>query len=349
MSASKFLTWLVLLFACALTIAAGIFYLHLGQPWWPFHHNREVRIAKHHIAESTEGPTIWLQGGSSTWFGFDSPLLASETEFEVVNLAFNVNMPTEFCFNEVKRFARSGDVVILGLENSMYFRDYYSSYAVNELAIWAPEFFWSLSPARKAKYLRYLSWRKVLSGALARLGQATGSFDALLKPLEGDEVIANIEAHWNGAYTGNIPEYYNYLTLNRHGDFEYGGHERWRGEHDYNLMSEQAVSKMMRRDLSEFAEWAQAKDVRVFMSWLPMAINAKLNIDHPIARANLHRMSEFSSSLGIDFLGRPDDFLFEIDEFYDTSHHLTAAGARKRTARMIPSLKSALEIEPKRN
>ncbi len=82
MSASKFLIWLTLSFASVVAIALGLFCLHLGQPWWPHHHNREVRIAKHHIAESVQGPAIWLQGGSSTWFGFDSPQLSSAIGYD---------------------------------------------------------------------------------------------------------------------------------------------------------------------------------------------------------------------------------------------------------------------------
>ena len=342
MSASKFLTWFALSFAGFLAIAVGLFCLHLGQPWWPHHHNREVRIAKHHIADSVEGPTIWLQGGSSTWFGFDSKQLSSETGYEVVNLAFNVTMPSEFCFDEIRRFAKPNDVVILGLENSMYFRDYYSSYAVNELAIWAPDFFWSLSWERKAKYLKYLSWRKVLSGLVTRLGKITGSFQRQLKPLETDQVIANAKAHWNGDYTGEVPAYYNYLTINRHGDFERSNHDRWRGVHNYNLMGDQPISEMTRQDFTEFIDWTRSNGIHVFMSWMPMAQNEKLDLTHPKAIASLSRIRSFTTSFDLEFLGAPEDFIVEINELYDTSHHLTTDGASRRTETLIPFLKAAL-------
>mgnify|MGYP007114256910 CR=1 FL=1 len=342
MTASKFISWFAISLASALAIVVTLFWLHLGQPWWPHHHNREVRIAKLHIAESVEGPTIWLQGGSSTWFGFDSKRLSAETGYEVVNLAFNVNMPTEFCFDEIRRFAKPNDVVILGLENSMYFRDTYSSYAVNELAIWAPDFFWSLSWERKAKYLKYLSWRKVLSGVISRLGQIAGSFDRQLKPLEPDQVIANATAHWKGEYEGEVPAYYNYLTINRHGDFEHSDHELWRDVHDYDLMSDQPISEMTREDFAEFVDWTKSNDVRVFMSWLPMAKNEKLDLTHPKAISSISRIRSFTASFDLDFLGDPENFLMEMEDIYDTSHHLTAEGAGKRTETLIPFLKSAL-------
>lgn len=342
MSASKFLTWFSLSFAGFLAIAVGLFSFHLGQPWWPHHHNREVRIAKHHIADSVEGPTIWLQGGSSTWFGFDSKQLSSETGYEVVNLAFNVTMPTEFCFDEIRRFAKPNDVVILGLENSMYFRDYYSSYAVNELAIWAPDFFWSLSWERKVKYLKYFSWRKAVSGLVSRFGQITGAFQKRLKPLEADQVIANANAHWNDDYTGEVPAYYNYLTINRHGDFEHGNHDRWKGVHNYNLMDDKPISEMTRQDFSEFIDWTRSNGIHVFMSWMPMAKNEKLDLTHPKAMATISKIRSFTESFDLKFLGAPENFIVEIDELYDTSHHLTADGATRRTETLIPFLKDAL-------
>jgi len=342
MNAQRFLIYLAL---SALTGIAAVFVwfvTHLGMPWWPHHLNREARIAKHYIAESVEGPTIWIQGGSSAWFGFNSELIQRETGYNVVNLAFNVNMPTEFCFDEIRRFAKAGDTVILGLENSMYFRDNYSSYAADEIAIWASEFFWSLSIPRKARFLQSLPWQKVLAGSLVRIGVLTGDFDKQLKPLSKAEVIKNLTDHWEGKYAGEIPAYYNYLTMNRHGDFIQTDHEHWRGEHDYNLMGQSPISEMAKRDLKEFASWAQANSIAVFMAWLPMAKNPALDLSHPKAQATIKRITDFSSSLGLEFLGNPAEYVMDIELFYDTSHHTTAEGARQRTERLLPHLKARL-------
>ncbi len=342
MAAKRFLVWFFISLIAFSGLALLLFCVHLGMPWWPHHLNREVRIAKHYIAENVEGPTIWLQGGSSTWFGFDSPLLHSETGYDVVNLAFNINMPTEFCFDEVRRFAKPGDVVILGLENSMYFRNNYSSYAADEITIWAPEFFWSLSLPRKAQFLKSLPWRKVLAGDIVRLGQLTGDYQKQLKPLPSERVIENLEAQWAGSYSGEIPAYYNYLTLNRHGDFIPTNHTLWRETHEYYLMDTHPVSKMTRHDFEEFVQWASENDVQVLMSWIPMAQNPKLDLEHPKAKASIQRISEFTSSLGLDFLGQPEDFVLDIELFYDTSHHTTAEGATERTKRLLPYLKRQL-------
>ena len=311
-------------------------------PWWPHHLNREVRIAKHYIAESVTGPTIWIQGGSSAWFGFDSELIQQETKYNVVNLAFNVNMPTEFCFDEIRLFAKEDDVVILGLENSMYFRDNYSSYAADEIAIWAPEFFWSLSFPRKARFLKSLPWQKVLASSLVRLGTLTGDFEKQLKPITEAEVIKNLTARWEGRHEGEIPAYYNYLTMNRHGDFIQTDHELWRGEHDYNLMGHSPISEMSKRDLAEFASWARANRITVLMAWLPMAENPALDLSLPEAQATIRRITDFSESLDLEFLGRPEEFIMDIELFYDTSHHTTAEGARIRTERLLPHLRQRL-------
>ena len=343
MTAKEFIIWFLLSLSAAFAIAVILFYVHLGMPWWPHHLNREVRIAKHHIAESVEGPTIWLQGGSSTWFGFDSPLLQAETGFDVVNLAFNINMPLEFCFDEVRLFAKPGDAVILGLENSMYFRNNYSSYAADEITIWEPEFFRSLSLRRKAQFLKSLPWRKVLAGDLVRLGQLTGDFDKQLKPLPPKKVIENLEDQWDDRYTGEIPAYYNYLTLNRHGDFVQSNHTLWRGTHDYYLMDLHPVSEMTRHDFKEFTKWARENKVQILMSWLPMARNPKLDLEHPKVKASIHRITNFTSSIGLEFLGKPEDFVLDIELFYDTSHHTTAKGATERTERLLPFLKGVLD------
>lgn len=342
MNAQRFLICLAISVLTGIATVLVWFIAHLGMPWWPHHLNREARIAKHYIAESVEGPTIWIQGGSSAWFGFDSELIHKETGYDVVNLAFNVNMPTEFCFDEIRLFAKEGDAVILGLENSMYFRDNYSSYAADEIAIWAPEFFWSLSVSRKARFLQSLPWQKVLASSLVRIGVLTGDYDKQLKPLTEVEVIRNLADHWEGRYEGEIPAYYNYLTMNRHGDFMQTNHELWRGEHDYNLMGQAPISEMTKRDLSEFAEWAKAKGIRVFMAWLPMAENPALDLSHPTAQATMKRITDFTNSLDLAFLGNPEEYVMDIELFYDTSHHTTAEGARLRTERLLPYLKPRL-------
>lgn len=342
MNAQRFLICLAISVLTGIATVLVWFIAHLGMPWWPHHLNREARIAKHYIAESVEGPTIWIQGGSSAWFGFDSELIHKETGYDVVNLAFNVNMPTEFCFDEIRLFAKEGDAIILGLENSMYFRDNYSSYAADEIAIWAPEFFWSLSVSRKARFLQSLPWQKVLASSLVRIGVLTGDYDKQLKPLTEVEVIRNLADHWEGIYEGEIPAYYNYLTMNRHGDFMQTNHELWRGEHDYNLMGQAPISEMTKRDLSEFAEWAKAKGIRVFMAWLPMAENPALDLSHPTAQATIKRITDFTNSLDLAFLGNPEEYVMDIELFYDTSHHTTAEGARLRTERLLPYLKPRL-------
>lgn len=338
MNAQRFLLSLAISLLVGLALLCVWFVAHLWMPWWPHHLNREVRIAKHHIAHSVEGPTLWLQGGSSAWFGFDSELIRKETGYDVVNLAFNVNMPSEYCFDEVRRFAKPGDAVILGLENSMYFRDYYSSYAVDEITIWDPDFFWSLSLPRKAKFLKSLPWRKILASSIVRVGTLTGHYERSLKPLSADQVIQNLHAQWEGAYEGKIPAYYNYLTLNRHGDFVHTNHALWRGEHNYNLMKDSPISEMTRTDFSEFSSWTSQNNISVFMSWIPMARNPKLDLNRPEARSTIQRIADFAHSFGFEFLGSPEEFVLDIELFYDTSHHTNAEGARIRTERLLPHL-----------
>ena len=342
MNARRFLIYLTLSSLSGIAIVAIWFAAHLGMPWWPHHLNREARIAKHYIAESVSGPTIWIQGGSSAWFGFDSELIQQETGYSVVNLAFNVNMPTEFCFDEIRLFAKEDDVVILGLENSMYFRDNYSSYAADEIAIWAPEFFWSLSFPRKARFLQSLPWQKVLASSLVRLGTLTGDYDKHLKPISEVQVIENLTARWEGRYEGEIPAYYNYLTMNRHGDFIQTDHELWRGEHDYNLMGRSPISEMSKRDLTEFASWARDNRITVLMAWLPMAENPALDLSLPQTQATIKRITDFSESLGLEFLGKPEEYVMDIELFYDTSHHTAAEGARLRTERLLSHLRQRL-------
>ncbi len=344
MTAKRYLITLLTAVLAGIATIAILFCAHLGMPWWPHHLIREVRMAKHYMARSVEGPTIWIQGGSSAWFGFDSPQIKTETGYEAVNLAFNVNMPTEFCFDEIRRFAKPGDVALLALENSMYFRESLSSYAADEISIWAPDYFWSLSLSRKARFLKSLPWRKALAGNLVRLGQLTGAYNRALRPIDEESLIKNLHDQWNGSYSGEIPVYYNYLTLNQHGDFVQTDHTLWRGTHDYNLMGTAPVSDEIRQDLEEFVSWARANNVRVLLSWLPMARNAKLDLENPKAIASMDRIVKFADSLDLEFLGDPEEYVMDIELFYDTSHHTTAAGASERTRRLLPHLKQALSI-----
>lgn len=87
----------------------------------PEYHNGylETIVDKHKRLDSIPAPRIILAGGSGWAFGINSKLVESDFDIPVVNLGLDENLGSAFITNELIRFAKKGDIVVLSTEYSM--------------------------------------------------------------------------------------------------------------------------------------------------------------------------------------------------------------------------------------
>ena len=262
MTPLKYISIAGAIFAISIAAFWGLFTLHLGHPWWNFHSNREIWIAKRFIASQTQGPTIWLQGGSATWFGYDSESIQSKTGYNVVNLGFNASFPIDFMTEEIMRYAKPGDIAVLSLEYELLWKPKYNTYSVNELSIWNPDYFRSRSLSNKLSYLKKHSWRKILASDLNRFTKALDIVDDNTFTLISDsDIQSNLQQKWGKSYTDELPTFYNYLDCSPNGDYTYQEERQWDSGSDYELMEEHEVSNHAKNTLTDFAQWCQANNI----------------------------------------------------------------------------------------
>lgn len=304
-----------------------------AQPHDPQH---EILLVKKQLLREAPAPRWIIVGGSSAWFGFESELLAEATGETVVNLGTHAEIPLWFQLGQVEREARPGDTVLLAAELVHYWRKRPTTFGASRLGAVEPEAFAEAGLARKWELIGALPPSQVATRLVARMfGEPP-----LAAPTAGD-LMAKLRARWSGTFVGEVPGYYNYLEIDRDGDFS---RLRPTAEHapdDYGLRERHDVVPQNWRDLAESARRLKARGVRCRFTWPPFELHGGVDFDAWEVRANIGDIRARLAGAGWQEVGAVEDAMFATEFFYDTGYHLTTEGARERTRRLIERARAA--------
>jgi len=111
-------------------------------------------IDKHQMLQEREGPRIILVGGSNLSFGINSKLIQDSLGVNVINTSVHAGLGLKFMMDDVVRFIKKGDIVILAPEYEHFFGNtfYGNEPAVNTI-IAIPETF---------RFLSFHNWKEIL-------------------------------------------------------------------------------------------------------------------------------------------------------------------------------------------
>lgn len=341
MKTGRFLLWSLGTFALLCAAYVWAYRAALRQPVWPHDWLRNVYLAKERIARDAPAPRWLILGGSSALFGFDSGVLARATGQSVVNLGMHAEVPADFQCWQAEKHVRAGDTVLLVEEMAYFRRERPTTYASTQIALMAPEYFDAASWRQKRDLLRATPPSRVLAGLIAWAARGSAGYERNLRLPSAEQLWTNLRARWAGTYAGEIPGYYNYLELDPHGDLV---RPRTAAEHrheTYDLLDPLPSEVSACQVLEKFATKMRGRGVRCLFSWQPFERHPAFSLETPIVRANLEQIRRRLTAAGWQEVGRPDDFLFDPGQFYDTAYHLTTEGARQRTIRLVDRLREA--------
>jgi len=264
--------------------------------------------------ERTTGPRVLIVGGSNAAFGFDSPTMLASGLGEPVNLGLLNNLGVDYMLGEARMVARKGDLIILSLEYSHYYRQQIQ-----------PEL-WDMLLVRPAS-----------AAVIARIEPS--------KLLDGGFSLVSHVARlaFRTLFVAAPPERkppYSRDAFNAFGDLvAHEGMPRtrfWRGIGVQPGTPEQ-ISKTV-STIWDLTQTCEARGARVVLFFPP--------IPHDVARDHIEQLRPIidatRSELGPRVLSTDEDLSLPDTAFFDTAYHLTREAAVAQTRIRVARIQAYL-------
>ncbi|OOQ59491.1 hypothetical protein [Mucilaginibacter pedocola] len=266
-------------------------------------------VDKHAYADKTKSPRIIFCGGSSTAFGVDSKMVEQRTGLPTVNMGLNGSLGLEFILNQARYIARPSDIIILSVE-------------------------YNLSTEGSYKFKK----------EAARLyPPAANFFSRTISQQLNDFFIFDFQHNFKTTYTnltgGKLPEFPKNVVYSRSSFNENGDIVRNFDPHpSHDFLEKFELPHIPNADIdpmNSFKAFADEHNIKVYFVYPPLddkAYEAKKRVVGIIQR-------EYEDGLRIPMLDNAADAILPDSLFYDTEYHLTMAGKKVRTERLLELFK----------
>lgn len=303
-------------FVCLQGLLAGLV-IWLGSPRDSNHYLSALQDKINRL-EQCSGKRLLIVGGSNAAFGIDSQNIQQRTRLETVNLGLHVSLGLPFYLEAVRQHCRAGDVVVLTPEYELLISDLQQGDAVTVnqlLSQWPPA----------ARYIDQdcdRSWKRFLDR------------DALWQAHE-----------WVGRACSRITKrkkagrIYARSSFNDHGDVVAHHDRPTPAAIDISPLAEPDSQRLVKaiKLLNQFYRDCRNRGVAVCLSYPPMP-REKFAASQPTID---HIVNALKSGLEMPLLHPPNEFVFPLEEFYDSCYHLTRSAGRQRSQ----GIANALERE----
>ena len=267
----------------------------------------EVYAKKTEYAQSITKPKIVIVSGSNGLFGIDSAMLAKAFAMPVVNMCVNAGIDLPPILEHGKRVIREGDIVFLPLEYPLYSYD-------GEPIVQMIDYLY----AREPDMLDILSYQEQFWMAwhvsIERLYR--GYSDAKDTTIKGVYGVHNID------HRGD--------QNNTKGSLEFVSKPESYG----STYKKEALAWEY---LSRFVEWCRAKEVKVI--FMPSTLmESDFYHSNPKEREYYNTLATRVREQGYNYIGKPYDYMYPKELYFNTNFHLNAKGRQIRTKQMIEEL-----------
>jgi hypothetical protein len=277
---------------------------------------------KHRLLKSTTGPRIIFIGGSNLAFGLDSSIIQKETGYNVVNMGLHAGLGIRYMINEVKADLRDGDIMVLIPE---YKYNLNGKNTLLELLLFFPEGF---------SYLDVPHYKKIIEEfpvTLRRRFEGYLEFLLLGKSVKKYHPIYNRKAfNRYGDITGHLD-----LPRKKHLSDTLLIHpepEKWKDGNNTLLFLNRCHADLKKRNIRFFFTFPAVPA----SFYNPLVDRAK----------RLHVW--LTNRLEVPVLGRPGDFVYPDEWFYDTIYHPLRKAREARSLRLADLINNALVKAKKR-
>ncbi len=250
---------------------------------------------------------IVLVGGSNVVYNLSAQEISQEFDMPVFNMGTTAYLGLDFFISQIKTYAKSGDIIVLSLENSVY------SGIVDYQTVWQAienhENMYDIIPLSYMPDL-VLSYYHYAQFKLA-IHSGSGEIDT---KQEG-YISASFDEY--GDYTQEHSENIQTVLYNQEDTF---------------FISEDTVERSVLNELNSLKRWADERGVRIYLTYAPFNQLA-------IENTNLEDIKDFENYLiencSIPWIGSYEEGIMDENLFYNSNNHLNSQGKEIRTQDFI--------------
>ena len=278
----------------------------------------DVYAKKERLAKKIHGKKIVLVAGSNALFGIDSAMLEKKFGMPVLNDGVNAGIELPCVLYMAKKVIRRGDIVLMPLEYPMYSYDGTPGMQMIDFVLSRePLCFFHLRLKEEFYILWHVGFKRVWDGYFDKSKKAVtqGLYGAHHINAYGDQTGTSVKNRSAAFYKEVLshvkkPEKYGKSFSKNALGWEY---------------------------LAQFMQWCKQRDVKViFMpSTLMWDDSYKQN---PTERWFYEHIADEVRKRGWIFVGKPYDYMYPKEMYFNTNFHLIDTARKKRTLQMIKDL-----------
>lgn len=273
-------------------------------------------VKKDAYAMSINKPKIVFSGGSNVLFGIETHYIEKFFNIPTVNFGLNAGLKTDYLIYRTKQILNNGDIVILPLEYENFtWSGSQSKMRINHILTHDKTFFNEQMSIKDQLLMLY----------------SIKPYDLLKSKLVKND--KNKE--------------YDSKTLNKNGD-----------ETKKNFLKESLKKTIITPfkitdfyeskgliEIKKFNKWCKKNNINLYLTFPnTVKLSEYNNIKYKEYFANL--LNYFKTN-DIKIIGKPLDFMFPLDFFYDSTYHLNEVGSKIRTEQFIKMMLPIINLKMK--
>ncbi len=277
-----------------------------------------ITSRKLELVSAIEGEKIVVLGGSNVIYSVSAKTMSEQLDMPVFNMGTTAYLGLPFFLSESKQYLKSGDTVVLSLENAVYMAAI--DYQVVLMALENHSNVWQGVP-------------------LTYMPQLITSYIPYTLVKTNDAKNSNV---------ANKHEQYINAGFDDFGDstavYEENILENLYNYQDTMQIGEHLVDNSTINQLNSFKRWADNNGVNVYLTYAPFNNLAVIpNENGTSTQQNADEMQNYiQQNCDIPWLGTISDGIMHEDIFYNTNNHLNEQGKVLRTQQLIDELKQVM-------
>jgi len=257
---------------------------------------------------------ILICGGSSSSYGINSFALGKELNLPVVNTSLAMSLGSHFHLNMTKDYLKKGDVIVYIPEYEFYYGNEKGDDFLYTTAFYDPFIIKDFSDEQQMKVVQ------------ESIRLSLEFFSGYVRRSFSDDKQDNLQYR---------RESYNDIGDNISLVKVQNSRISPQIKNRYQKLKSSIISSKFIDFLSTFNKECKNKGVKLVLAFPPLE---KSQFDNRF----LSDINTIKKGTDLEFIGSPEDYLYDSELFYDSSYHLNGKGREIRSRKLINELKTRL-------
>lgn len=284
----------------------------------------EIYSIKDGHAEKISTRKIVIASGSNSLFGISSEVIQEKTGIPVLNLSCHAGLPLEYIFYKIKKYVKSGDIVIMPLEYGYFFTTSSpNSWQIDQFTTWGKKYLNIFS--KEQQYYIFINAIRSYPCRLLYIGKQMPIREiGDIKNRYADAVLSK------KAYISDYANKYGEFCVDQPFELDNFSH---------NYIKNKAVSDHFKYMLTEMNAYLKSIDCSLFLTYPVSIKNDKFDMSNSKIRDRVYEIYSVLDKIGVKYFGNIYNYNISSDFFYDTQYHLNARGAILRSLLLVDDFK----------